>query len=605
LSSIVRRFPAALPWGLCVAVVVVLLPRDAWSDVRVLIALGLQLAVGGCVALAARGIALRVVALSAITAWFVALALLRHNVGATSGFGALVFLPVMWSALQARRLELAWSLVCLALVYVVPQVVVGGPHYPSSGWQSVALSLVTATSLGMSVMALVTRMRMSNRRSKAALASMSEGLILIREGVIITVNPAFCRMTGMPASELLGASAPFAFWPPELSEQITALRERVAAGDHGEFELTLLAADGRRVPVSVTSALTDLGDGGVAMLNTVRDITDRRVHEEAQRRHLEELNAIATVTRSVGHSDPGDARNAICRTALQVSSARGVRIWEPVADGGLVTSASRPVTEHSLRIEAAEAEHGVHLVVRTGKPLFIADARSSVHCDQRLTELVETASTLFQPILGAEGVRGVLSVSWSEPVVALTEQEQLIFGVLADEAAIAMQRADLLARLDELTRTDALTGLPNRRAWDELLARELATARRAGKPLAVAMLDLDHFKSYNDERGHPAGDHLLRGAAATWRESLRQTDVLARWGGEEFALLLPGCDGAAAVRLIDRLRGTLADGVTFSAGVSISDGDTAPDDLVDAADHALYRAKTAGRDRVLLAQPAV
>ena len=175
--------------------------------------------------------------------------------------------------------------------------------------------------------------------------------------------------------------------------------------------------------------------------------------------------------------------------------------------------------------------------------------------------------------------------------------------VLADEAAVAMQRADLLARLDELTRTDDLTGLPNRRAWDELLRHELASAQRHGHPLSVAMLDLDHFKRYNDERGHLAGDQLLRQAATVWTQQLRATDVLARWGGEEFALLLPACDGHEAAHLVERLRGTLPHHITFSAGIATGDGSEAPRSLLDAADAALYEAKAGGRDQIVVDAP--
>ena len=161
----------------------------------------------------------------------------------------------------------------------------------------------------------------------------------------------------------------------------------------------------------------------------------------------------------------------------------------------------------------------------------------------------------------------MLAIAWAEPREEIDDSDMMMIGVLVGEAALAMQRADLLGRLDELTRTDELTGLPNRRAWDELLRHELATGERLGTPLSVAMLDLDHFKAYNDLHGHLAGDRLLRAAAAAWSGSLRGTDVLARWGGEEFAVLLPACDATGATALIERLRGTLPDGVTFSAGV--------------------------------------
>ena len=108
-----------------------------------------------------------------------------------------------------------------------------------------------------------------------------------------------------------------------------------------------------------------------------------------------------------------------------------------------------------------------------------------------------------------------------------------MIGVLAGEAALAMQRADLLGRLDELTRTDELTGLPNRRAWDELLTHELAVAERHDKPLSVAMLDLDHFKRYNDRNGHLAGDRLLARPRRAWQRDAardRRARALGRRG---------------------------------------------------------------------------
>ena len=114
--------------------------------------------------------------------------------------------------------------------------------------------------------------------------------------------------------------------------------------------------------------------------------------------------------------------------------------------------------------------------------------------------------------------------------------------MLAAETAMALERSDLLARLEESARTDDLTGLLNRRAWEEQLPREMARARRnQSDPLCVAMLDLDYFKNYNDERGHQAGDRLLKQSASAWVTELRASDTLARYGGEEFTVALPGC----------------------------------------------------------------
>ena len=110
--------------------------------------------------------------------------------------------------------------------------------------------------------------------------------------------------------------------------------------------------------------------------------------------------------------------------------------------------------------------------------------------------------------------------------------------MLAAETAMASSAQISLARLEEVARTDDLTGLLNRRAWEEQLPRELARYRRQSDPLCRAMLDLDFFKNYNDERGHQAGDRLLKQSAAAWETELRASDTLARYGGEEFTVAL-------------------------------------------------------------------
>ena len=164
------------------------------------------------------------------------------------------------------------------------------------------------------------------------------------------------------------------------------------------------------------------------------------------------------------------------------------------------------------------------------------------------------------------------------------------------------QRAQLLAQVEALARTDALTGVANRRVWDEELPMELARAARSGQPLCVAILDLDHFKRYNDTHGHQGGDRLLKEAAAAWRAAIRVTDLLARYGGEEFALLAPACALEDARSLADRLGAAVPGGATVSIGVAAWDGQESADALVARADAALYAAKEGGRDRYVVAE---
>jgi diguanylate cyclase (GGDEF)-like protein len=153
-------------------------------------------------------------------------------------------------------------------------------------------------------------------------------------------------------------------------------------------------------------------------------------------------------------------------------------------------------------------------------------------------------------------------------------------------------------QLAALARSDSLTGAPNRRTWDFELSRACQRAREMGTPLVVALLDLDHFKRFNDTFGHQAGDRLLREAVAAWSDQLSDGEVLARYGGEEFALLLPGQTLEQARHHVDKLRRTTPGGQTFSAGVAMWNPATEPSDAVAGADRAMYDAKRTGRNRV-------
>jgi diguanylate cyclase (GGDEF)-like protein len=120
--------------------------------------------------------------------------------------------------------------------------------------------------------------------------------------------------------------------------------------------------------------------------------------------------------------------------------------------------------------------------------------------------------------------------------------------------------------------------------------------------LSIAMVDLDHFKAFNDAYGHPAGDRLLKAAAAAWTAQLRSVDHLARYGGEEFIVLLPDADTAEAVEVMERLRAATPLGQTFSSGVATWDDLETSDEMIARADAALYDAKRTGRDRVVVAR---
>lgn len=179
-------------------------------------------------------------------------------------------------------------------------------------------------------------------------------------------------------------------------------------------------------------------------------------------------------------------------------------------------------------------------------------------------------------------------------------------------ALLEAERVRLLeeanARLLTLATTDPLTGLTNRRTFDEVLAREAALADRGIGPLSLLLLDVDHFKGFNDTFGHPAGDDVLRQIALAIRTCCRSTDLPARLGGEEFAVLLPGTDIGGALVLAERIRHAIEAGpwplrpVTASIGVAMLDG-SGSRGLIETADRVLYEAKRNGRNKIASANP--
>lgn len=195
----------------------------------------------------------------------------------------------------------------------------------------------------------------------------------------------------------------------------------------------------------------------------------------------------------------------------------------------------------------------------------------------------------------------------------VTDALAIALGCIALFLLVLTRMSQLLTQLDlqtekvrELAVTDELTGLPNRRAWNTELPRTIERMRRTGDPLIVAVIDLDHFKNFNDAYGHPAGDRLLKEATAAWQDQLRSADHLARYGGEEFVLLLPDAGPAQAREVLERMRQATPLGQTFSAGIAQWNGAETSDDLTARADTALYQAKNAGRDQIVEAthQPA-
>jgi diguanylate cyclase (GGDEF)-like protein len=255
-----------------------------------------------------------------------------------------------------------------------------------------------------------------------------------------------------------------------------------------------------------------------------------------------------------------------------------------------------------------ELAHGVGLPGRvwaTGEPAWTADlAADSSFPRAQVAARAGLRAALCVPVLAGREIRGAIEYfsahAW-EPDRATRQILGTIAVQIGGFLSLLDQRSELVAKLQRLALTDELTGLANRRAWQEHLDRELARARRHGEPLCVAIVDLDHFKRFNDTHGHQAGDQLLHELAQAWRTQLRASDTLARYGGEEFALLFPASSVEAAVTVLGRVRAATPLSQTCSAGLAAFNDSESTEELVARADAALYEAKAQGRNRTVTA----
>jgi diguanylate cyclase (GGDEF)-like protein len=343
--------------------------------------------------------------------------------------------------------------------------------------------------------------------------------------------------------------------------------------------------------------------GTIAIGGVLINVLSRRLQRSATEatKRARALTAVGNVAHELARSTtPEAAADTICDAAIHAAHAAGGSLWLPTSDGsGLRAGAATDPGLAGKQVMFVGAPSGVIRAFTSREPFFAAEVLGNPDVDQVIAEEVGATSALFQPVVRDGVPIGVLAVYWDRPVRSLDDELAQIIALLAAEASIAIERTELLERLERAARTDDLTGLPNRRAWEEQLTRELARAKRARNSLCVAMLDLDHFKAYNDRYGHQAGDRLLKESASQWEQRIRDTDLLARLGGDEFALALPDCEVDEASELLERLRSATPEDESSSGGIACWNGSENATDLMTRADRALYEAKRSGRDRIV------
>ena len=319
--------------------------------------------------------------------------------------------------------------------------------------------------------------------------------------------------------------------------------------------------------------------------------TKRAAKEARDQRRM--LEAVTDLVRSLGASP--DARTDVCEAARTIGEASVAVLYEPFGGDGLRSTAIAGMAAEPIEIPPGKGTMLQKAFTSGERILLTEEVEERVGSHELWEAAGRPTSILDEPLMRGSDVVGVLAVGWNDEVRVDGPRARVI-SLLAHEAAAVIERADILGRLSAVAETDSLTGLPNRRAWDARVRR----ASEEAESVTLAILDLDHFKLYNDSFGHPAGDRLLTETAAAWRDQLRG-DFLARIGGEEFGLLMLDCDVAHADAVIDRLRAHLAQGQTCSVGVAAGATGEPIAAVMGRADTALYEAKNGGRDRVAIA----
>ncbi len=251
------------------------------------------------------------------------------------------------------------------------------------------------------------------------------------------------------------------------------------------------------------------------------------------------------------------------------------------------------------------------LAAETGKKIYIKDtSRETRFLNYKGERPPEASSFLSIPLVYKEEVLGVMNFG-RRGAGSFTYQDVKMLSLIAGQVILAVANARLYTRMRELSVKDELTGINNRRHFQNMLQMEWKRALRFHRDLSLIMVDVDKFKAYNDAFGHIQGDQVLKQIGALLRKNLREVDTVARFGGEEFVLLLPDTDKRGAIAVAEKVR-LLVEGhrfmtedrkdtrnITISAGIaSYPDDVEGMDDLIDHADIALYKAKELGRNRI-------
>lgn len=439
------------------------------------------------------------------------------------------------------------------------------------------------------------------------------------DGTIQYESPSVERVLGYGPEELVGKHVLDFFHPDDrlnVAPDFVSLLQSVQTISSFEFRFRHKDGSWRDLEAVGKSIMGD--SGGVAVIVNSRDVTERRRAEQEIKRHTKRVEALASVAQTVSRSL--DTQRMLESAVEKVADVMGadtsyVYLLDEVAKT-LVLKAHWGLSEQVaaemsiMKLDEEEFQKGLQW---TGRSISLSEVLGETKFGlvEQATIKEDLQSYLVLPFSTKRELYGVIGVaSRSQPEFSPDDVDLL--QAIADQITVGIENAQLLEKTRALSATDELTGLYNRRRFYEVLEAELSRTRRYGHSFSMVMLDLDGFKQRNDRLGHTNGDNVLKSLAQALKSSLRKTDTAFRYGGDEFAVVLPATEADSAKRIVDRVRSkwlrmpeaqplVLETPLGFSAGIAEfpKNADTA-DGLVFLADAALYRSKRQGGHRTTL-----
>jgi diguanylate cyclase (GGDEF)-like protein/PAS domain S-box-containing protein len=443
------------------------------------------------------------------------------------------------------------------------------------------------------------------------------------EGKLISINRAIERIAGYTRSEALQMKFTDMI-APEYSQLGQKLIDPQVAGEIPlNYELEIFSKDKSRITLGISTRPIFRGGKPMAVQGIARDITMRRKTEadlqdanqkleawvdelEQRTREMTLLNEMGDILRACFTTE--EAYSVIVRIAQQIFPAKVGALY-------VIASARNVVEAAAVWGDPELAERSFAppecWALRRGRTHWVEHSNSGLICKH--VHHPAPDGYMCIPMMAQSEALGVLHLTQPDNV-KMTESKQRLAVTMSEHIAMALSNLRLHETLRSQSIRDPLTGLFNRRFMEESLELELRRASRNQRPLGMIMIDLDHFKYFNDNFGHEAGDLLLKELGALLRGNIRAEDIACRYGGEEFTLILPEGNSLitrqraeffqdAIQRLDIHYRGHPLGRITASMGVAIfPDHARTAKDLVECADKALYRSKGAGRDRVTMAE---